>query len=102
MSVPAMVHEGDEHFITSITDGTVIGYKYFAFHGPCTLKIRLRGSAGGILRVFAGDAQQDQTTIPTNPRWHEISLSLNAASVLPLYFRYEGPGSIDIKDFSFQ
>lgn len=101
-SVPAMVHKGDDHFITSITDGTVIGYKYFVFLGSCTLKIRVRGSAGGIMSVLAGDVQQDQVIIPTNQRWHEISFSLNATGVLSLYFRYEGPGSIDIRDFFFQ
>ena len=101
-SVPAMVHEGNEHFITMITDGTVIGYKYFAFEGSHTLKVQARGSAGGILRVLAGDAQQDQSVIPTDPYWHEISFSLSTTGTLPLYFCYEGPGSIDIKDFSFQ
>lgn len=101
-TVPAMVHDGAEHFITSVTDGTIIGYKYFAFDGARRLTIQLRGAADGVLRVFAGDGPQGDAAVSPNPDWHEVAVPLNAAGTLPLYFRYQGTGSIDIKDFSFQ
>ena len=46
---PYITHQDRERFITGITDGTVIGYKYFAFNGNYTMSFRVRGDGNGTL-----------------------------------------------------
>lgn len=46
---PYITHQDSERFITGITDGTVIGYKYFAFNGNYTMSFRVRGDGNGTL-----------------------------------------------------
>lgn len=90
--------DGDEipGHIACITDGTVIGFKYFDFHGITRVTLRARGYANGTFQV---------RTAPTAPVLAEITLQYTnvwedytAPITLPegksaIYLTYVGGGS---------
>ena len=100
-AIPAIAHRGEEHFLSGIADGVLVGYKYFNFNGPCTLHLTYRGDAEGALTVLTGETKQGNMPISPAAAWTEVTLPLHDGSVQALYFRYQGAGSLEIKDFSF-
>lgn len=62
---PYITHQDNERFITGITDGTVIGCKYFAFNGNYTLSFRVRGDGNGTLTLKSDNTVL--TVVPIRP-----------------------------------
>ena len=100
--MPAMTHDGAEHFITGISDGVLIGYKYFSFEGSCALKISWRGSAEGRFMVSTGEMIQGEISVHPEKEWRTSSLRICCHGTEALFFRYEGSGEMEILDFTFE
>ncbi len=100
-SLPRVTHEGDDHFLTGITNGTLIGYKYFRFEGDVTLALTLRGKAKGTLTITDGDRALGSLAVCPSKEWTDSALSFRANSVSPLFLRYEGEGMLECKDLTF-
>lgn len=62
---PYITHQDSKRFITGITDGTVIGYKYFAFNGNYTMSFRVRGDGNGTLTRKSDNTAL--TAVPIRP-----------------------------------
>lgn len=98
---PNVNHEGEIRFVKDITDGTLVGYKYFRFSGEVALRMTYRGS-GGKLKVLIGETQAGEFLLETSSEWRETErLVLHGAGTWPLYFIYQGRGKIDLLDFTF-
>lgn len=97
--VPCVTHDGGEHFITGVTDGTIIGYKYFDFKGTYQLSIVTRG--GGKLIVTDNEKELGRFEIKKNENWNTSTISFEQMGVRPLFFRFVGEGTIDFRSFSF-
>lgn len=100
-AMPSITHDGAEHFISGIEDGVLVGYKYFAFDEETTLRFTLRGEATGKLHVLLNDAEQGAVEIAPDAAWHTVSLPINAKGTYALYMKYEGKGSLEIREFAF-
>ena len=93
------------NYIKNITHGTVIGYKYFDFAGAGALTLCLRGKGDG---VFLASHEEKGTPICTLPvtasaGWTQVTAPAAFASgKQPLYLRYVGAGSFDLKEFSLK
>lgn len=105
---PYIFQEGeDTHYIANVGSGTVFGWKYFAFEGLSALSLCVRGSANGTLELFTRCPEGDVMPVCSVPvslndseRWKEIPFTLPSplTGTLPLYVRYTGDGSMDVKD----
>lgn len=92
-------------YITDITDKTVVGYKYFS--GECNkLLIELRGNFRGTLTVME-DPDGEQIV---GAKKIELDSEIWKVELLPVeirgpkkavYFRFEGEGKADMKQFGF-
>lgn len=100
-SVPRVTHDGDERFITGITDGTRVGYKYFTFAGGCLLTLSLRGTAEGTLSVTDGDTTLGSLAIRPAADWTDFPLSFHAEGSIPLFLSYQGSGELECKELRF-
>ena len=100
-SLPRVTHEGDAHFVTGITDGTVIGYKYFRSDREVSLQISLRGNGEGTLRVSDGQDALGALGIRPSAEWTTCSLHIHRRGVFPLILRFEGTGYIDLSEIVF-
>ena len=101
-----VTERSSESFITDIKDGTVIGYKYFAFRGKTRLLLELRGDFDGAVSA----AHEETLDHPLACRafrlagedWSLLALELPAGKgALPLYLRFSGKGQLEFKRFAF-
>lgn len=99
--IPYITNHGEERFITNISQGTAIGYKYFAFDASVSLTLTFRGSAAGRFHVLG--KQGKLTEIPVSPSadWQEVTSFLPVSGVTGLYLLYEGEGRADLLKLTF-
>lgn len=100
--IPYITHRGGERYITGITDGTRVCYKYFAFDGPVTLTLRVRGTAQGRFLVKTGEAQAAAIAVTPADAWQERRATITLTGVHPLDLRYEGQGRAELLSFRFE
>ena len=92
-------------YLTNITSGCRVGYKYFDFpQKPITLTVTHRGNACGLLEISIGSGEPTIAAIKIMPcdNWHSESVSVAfAEGKHALFFRYLGEGSMDLSSFEF-
>lgn len=102
---------GPGQYLSHIQNGTIAGYKYFAFSGSRALRITWRGKAEGTLYITTQTDQAEKQRadyemaceIPVNldaAEWEETETDVDfGTGVKPLYFIFEGSGMFDMKEF---
>ena len=84
-------------------DGATAGYRYFIFENANYISVTTRGSGNGKLTVKDGRFGEVVAEIKISPskEWQEFSASLKISKgKKPLYFTYQGDGSIDFYNFT--
>ncbi len=103
-SFPNVTHSGDDRFIGEISDGTLLGYKYFAFENVTSLQVTLRGDASGTLEIFTAMGGSRIAEIPISPMqdWTALTTPLSIEDgVYPLYLVFRGTGLLDALEIAF-
>lgn len=98
--------DGDEkavQYIANMKDGSVAGFKYFDFKGVRTLSVTVSGHGLGAIQVsaeadFSRIAAEIAVRADEKRAAYSAPLSLEDG-VAPLYFRYQGKGSVDFYAF---
>ena len=92
-------------YITSIQDGTTIGYKYFSFTGSEHLLLELKGTFEGMIQVFHeenGKCIGKCGEIATDSSWKIYSISTKPEiGVHSLYIMFTGKGELEMKSLAF-
>ena len=95
--------ENSQQHIANLRDSAWCGFKYFCFDGTeKTLTVTVQGNANGTLKVYT---DRDlpciaSVSIDPNEQWAEKAGAIHASpGVYPLYFVYEGSGSINFSMF---
>ena len=99
--IPYITHEGEEHFITDITDGTMIGYKYFDFNQETILELAVRGEGGGRFEVYADEEKVGEIALNQSAEWTKVSTRIPDVGVRALYLKYVGAGTTQLKEIAF-
>lgn len=88
-------------FVTDITDGSCVGYKYFEFKGGETLSLKLEGDFKGIVLASADeDARQilGEATVDGG----EVQIPLDVlVGAHALYLHFKGTGTLKLYTLSF-
>lgn len=90
-------------YIANITDGTLIGYKYFIFSNETEISLTYRGTAEGVLYVGSKERANDIAVIQvtSNTNWTKIVTAMKVPKgKSALYFYYCGSGSLDLVNFA--
>jgi hypothetical protein len=94
-----------EHFIRNITDGTTIGFKYFAAEQVEKLTLALRGNGNGSFVVRLDDPSEGpvlgSVPVESSSSWQDTAMDVKWNGTNALYFIYEGTGSLDLKEITF-
>lgn len=102
-SKPDREQDGDQ-YIANMQDGAVAGFKYFDFKEPYQIEIQVRGTADGSMVVSTSSDFTEivgKATVKLKDTTGTIcALIKKIEGVKPLYFRYEGSGSIDFIQFT--
>lgn len=98
--------DGDHEtgYITSIFEGTTIGYKYFDLKGVTGIELTVRGYGNGTFEVRTSIDGEILCEIPVNfmTVWEKYSAKMSVADgVSPLYLTYRGGGNVQLKSFKF-
>lgn len=100
-SQPNITCREKERFVTAITDGTTIGYKYFTFDAPAKVSVMVRGDSG-IIDVYAQNEKIGTVSINKSKDWQKYLIEPRSISgIVPLFFVYRGKGKIDFLEFEF-
>ena len=98
--------EGEtDNYIKNITNGTVIGYKYFSFETANQMSVWVRGEGNGIIQLSHDEKSETIGTIKLRDcdEWTELTTQITPQNgKQPIYLRYLGIGSFDLKYFSFK
>ncbi len=103
-SFPNVNHSGEDRFISEIADGTLIGYKYFAFENNSKLSITYRGSGNGRITVTQSiDGNSiGEFIITPSAEWKRLTAEITFENgINALYFLYNGDGMIDMFEIEF-
>ena len=108
------------HYIATINDSVVIGYKYFDFGQVESLGLKVKGQATGILNIYQCDAstmtqpedgkmklawahkmaEVDLSLAETE--WADVTIPVSVESgVYALFFQYEGEGAFALQEVLF-
>ena len=101
---PNCTHQGEEHFITDITSGTVIGFRYFAFHGPQSLTLETRGDGAGEFQISTELDGKPIGKIHTSPSkgWQSNTSQVDFPQAEgALYLKFTGKGTKELLTVSF-
>lgn len=99
--IPYITHGDGERYITGISDGTKVGYKYFEFTGNHDLDFIYRGSCAGKLILRTEKELLGESSVMPKENWDTVSVSVTVEGRNPLYLIYEGQGSMDLLGFEF-
>lgn len=95
--------ENKESYIANILDGTIIGYKYFNFKNVKNIKIEVKSTDKGRFYIFVDLDKEPISFIEVYQsvdfKWFACDIYINDG-IYPIYFKYEGQGSVELKRFS--
>lgn len=102
-SFPNVTHADGERFIDEISDGTLVGFRYFDFSGKESLSLVYRGSGSGTVRVCTelNGAPIAELAVSPSESWTTVSAELALDGVRPLYLVFSGDGLISLREIGF-
>ncbi len=101
--------DSPDQYIANLRNGACCGYKYFEFNGTDSVELLIRGKAKGRIYMYKEpilpkqmpDAAATHAVISIDihsDQWEKVSKKFRSLSGRnPLYFVYEGVGSVDLK-----
>ena len=97
---PMVTHGEEKRYITGIRNDTIIGFRYFAFHGPVKLKLWIRGKGNGRFIISDGKKKERQEIAikvenDIEKDWVMIEHIVNIEETAPLYLQYKGKGMLE-------
>lgn len=92
-------------YVANLKDGSVIGYKYFRFHGTKTITLTIRGDAEGTFFVKLSPEGEAVGTVDVKPSGAVWTNYTGTASlpdaVSAVYLFYRGSGAADLLQLAF-
>lgn len=98
---PYITCKNGERIITDFSNGCFARYKYFEFNVPVRLEIVLRGNAAGRLQIAIGTYIVAHLSVSPSEQWTTICAELPPAGIQPLYLKFFGEGSLELKELRF-
>jgi len=98
---PHITHDGNDRFITDISHGTTIGFKYFEFDDINKISVRVRRAKGTMLvSTEIGGTALARINLSNTSEWATFSAPIRIEKgVHALYFTYKGKGRMDFLEF---
>lgn len=92
------------HYIANVSDGVIVGYKYFDFQNISKISLVIRGNTEGKIQVILDSPEGinvGETQININgEEWQQIEIPVNiSAGTHAIYFSYKGEGKFQFKEF---
>ena len=96
-------NDNPDQFIANMANGSWAGFKYFEFNHPEQITVSVKGTGIGEIKVFSDINEECIGAAAVSPSdgWmvYTIDMIRNLEGKKALYFKYQGTGYIDFKDF---
>lgn len=95
--------EMPKQYVTQMSDGAVVGFKYFDIKAVETITVKTRGDGQGVIHVHRSLDEEAFLSIPIEPStvWKAyVGTKRLEAGIIPLWFRYVGNKTIDFESFT--
>lgn len=93
---PNITHDEDGQYITAISNGTVIGYKFFDFQDIQRISVTVRKADGMFVVATALGETLTQIHLDFSKQWFTYTAEAAIPNgVAPLYFSYYGKGKAE-------
>ena len=101
-----IVQRQNQPYITAVTDGSRLGYKYFEGAGVKGILLEIRGTFNGNVLVSKDEEGKDvigeKAVALASKDWQVIQILCDAAfDCAPVFFGFAGEGECEIKSFGF-
>ncbi|MGN0675857.1 MAG: carbohydrate-binding protein, partial [Oscillospiraceae bacterium] len=102
-SFPNVNHDESGRFIAEISDGTLIGYKYFDFDGTNKLTLTVRGDGCGEFEITDETEKiLGKADVSPSASWTKISGNIDVPDgVHSLFLTYKGSGMVSLIELEF-
>lgn len=95
----------DLHYIANVSDGVIVGYKYFNINKLSAVTLSLRGKAKGEIKVsadLAGEKVLGSCSVDlTGEDWNTVEIPVKAeAGKSGLFFKFFIDGTMEFKEFT--
>lgn len=103
-SFPNVNNTGDERYIAEISDGTLVGYRYFSLAGVRGVTLELRGSFSGTADIYTekDSAPAGHAAIEPSGDWKTVTAEISVPDgTYPLFIVFRGEGSADMLTVGF-
>lgn len=102
-SFPNVNHDEGGRFIAEISDGTLVGYKYFDFKGGERLTVKTRGTGEGSFEISDESGKiLGKIEIAPTEKWSEASSALDVSEgVHSLFLTYKGSETVALSEIAF-
>ncbi len=97
---PCISHDQQDRFISNIKDDTWIAFKYFLFHKKMQITTVTRGTATGVLEIYADHTLLGTLQIQPSEYWQEAGTNISCDGTVALQFHYRGKGKLDFLSFT--
>ncbi len=97
--------DNPDQYIANMAQGAWCGFKYFDFRGQTGVQVVTRGDGQGKLLVSLGKDAAPFAEVPIRPSssWAAAEAQFPALEgVQALYFRFDGTGAMDFKEFTLK
>ncbi|MCM0583156.1 family 43 glycosylhydrolase [Weissella diestrammenae] len=96
-----------DQYIANMSSGSVAGFKYFELKSPREINIEIRGTGEGKMIVQTEEQSRfefAEIEISPSVDWTSVKAEITTelTGIVPLFFRYEGSGSIDFRGFEIR
>lgn len=102
---PYVAADSNGQFIKNISNGSIVGFKYFSFEKNTTATVTLRGTAKGKICFFTDEACNNQVGSVDisleGDEWCDFQCPINIEQIQALYIRFEGSGKLDFIKMKF-
>ena len=99
--VPFLTNDDKDHYLTDISDGTTVGFKYFEFNGATDISINTRGAGIGKFQIYADKEFVGEIEVNGTDKWTNNQISVNITGTKALYLKYSGTETKDMLSIEF-
>lgn len=91
-----------EHLVAEIGDGAIMAWKRFAFSGPTSLVLTVRGSASGRIEAAADGVRLGEAVVSPSESWSRVELPIEAEGTHTLELAFHGTGRFEMLTLAFE
>lgn len=102
-SQPNIAHEEEGQYITAISNGTVIGYKYFDLQDVHKVSLTVRKANGSFFVSTELGENLAEIPLDYSEAWQTFTADLTVKNgVVPLYFTYQGKEKAEFRSLELE